>query len=395
MENDPPAQPTKPAWTERLLARLSRETTSGRFIPQIDGLRSVAVLSVFFFHLDAQMEVVRATDPLNQGVLSIVRRGYLGVPIFFAISAFIVGLPFARYWLTGADGVNVGRFYLRRLTRLEPPYIINLLFLWLVGGLLGRWLLTEKIPGLLASLTYQHNLLFGYFSTVNSVTWSLEIEFQFYLLAPLLSWVFAVRSAGWRRAIIVGVALVFILFRELENRRVELSLLGQIEYFAAGFLLLDVYLTRWKSGPPGRLGWDLAGLMAWPAFFLASRIGPTEIRQLVLFALLLLALLGSLGGGVLSRIFGNRWVCTFGGMCYSFYLYHQWLLVATTPALERWMGGIGPYWAELLIQTAVQLPLVTVISALLFVWVEKPFMRRDWPQRFLAWWKARWRTDPS
>ncbi len=389
MENDQPAQPATPAWPERLLARLSRETTSGRFIPQIDGLRSVAVLSVFLFHLDAQLKAVHVADPLSQGIVSLVRRGYLGVPIFFAISAFIVGLPFARYWLTGSERVNVRRFYLRRLTRLEPPYIINLLVLWLVGGLLGRWLLTEKIPGLLASLTYQHNLLFGYFSTVNSVTWSLEIEFQFYLLAPLLAWVFALPSAVWRRGIILGVTLAVVLFRDLESRRVELSLIGQIEYFAAGFLLLDVYLTGWKSGPPGRVAWDWVGLIAWPAFFLASRIGPTEIRQLVLFTLLLLALLGSLGGIALPRLFGNRWVCTFGGMCYSFYLYHQWLLAATTPVLEEWIEGSRPYWTELLIQTAIQLPLVTAVSALLFVWVEKPFMRRDWPQRLLAWWKVR------
>ena len=327
-------------------------------------------------------------DPLSNVTVSLVRRGFLGVPIFFAISAFIVGLPFARYWLEGAKRVKISQFYTRRLTRLEPPYFFNLFLLWGIGAVLGYWTLQEKIPSLLGSLTYQHNLWFGHFSTVNSVVWSLEIEFQFYFLAPLLTYVFAIRSPLWRRTTIAAVALAVVLLRDPQNRRVELSLLGQIEYFAVGFLLLDIYLARWKTAPPARRIWDWIGLVSWVGFFAFSRISEPQTRQSLLFALLLLAMVGSLGGVFLPRVLGNRWVCTFGGMCYSFYLCHQWLLVWMTPVLGTWSQSLGAFWKQFLAQTLIQLPVVTIITALLFVGVEKPFMRRDWPQRLVAWWRG-------
>jgi peptidoglycan/LPS O-acetylase OafA/YrhL len=394
MECSQAPAPVDTSWTDRLLSRLSRETTSGRFIPQIDGLRSIAVLSVFLFHLDAQMKAGDARDALSHGIQSLVHRGFLGVPIFFAISAFIVGLPFARHWMNGANRVDVGHFYLRRLTRLEPPYFFNLLLLWLLGAVLGEWALTQKLPSLLASLTYQHNLIYGYFSTVNSVTWSLEIEFQFYLLAPLLTSVFALKSPVARRLLITGVALAIAILRDPASRRVELSLPGQIEYFAVGFLLLDIYLTRWKGVLPSRWSWDVVAVLAWGGFFWFSRISNVDVRQTVLFALLLVAMVGSLGGRYLAGLFGNRWVCTFGGMCYSFYLYHQWLQIAVTPALKPLLAPAGPYWKQLLLQTLVQLPFITAITAVVFITIEKPFMRRDWPQRLAAWWRTR-RGSPA
>ena len=52
-----------------------------------------------------------------------------GVELFFAISGFILGIPFASHYLRGVPRVNLRRYFIRRLTRLEPPYIINLMVL--------------------------------------------------------------------------------------------------------------------------------------------------------------------------------------------------------------------------------------------------------------------------
>jgi peptidoglycan/LPS O-acetylase OafA/YrhL len=81
-------------------------------------------------------------------------------------------------------------------------------------------------------------------------------------------------------------------------------------------------------------------------------------------------------------------------MCYSFYLYHQWLQIAVTPALKPLLAPAGPYWKQLLLQTLVQLPFITAITAVVFITIEKPFMRRDWPQRLAAWWRTR-RGSPA
>ena len=49
-----------------------------------------------------------------------------GVELFFIISGFILGLPFAKQYLAGGKQVRLGAYFLRRLTRLEPPYILIL-----------------------------------------------------------------------------------------------------------------------------------------------------------------------------------------------------------------------------------------------------------------------------
>ena len=56
----------------------------------------------------------------------------LGVLLFFTISGFILGLPFARQYLVAARPVSFG-FYRRRVTRLEPPYLISMLLLFAMG----------------------------------------------------------------------------------------------------------------------------------------------------------------------------------------------------------------------------------------------------------------------
>lgn len=373
-----------------LLARLARTTSSGRFLPEIDGLRTVAVLAVLFFHLDDQLGIAVTADLPSQALTGMVRRGFFGVPIFFAISAFIVALPFAQHHLNAREPVTVGRFYLRRLTRLEPPYIVNLLVLWLAGALVGAWSLGDKAGSLLTGLVYQHNQVYGAFNLINSVAWSLEVEFQFYLLAPVLTTLFAIRRAWVRRLVVVSVVIAVVLLRDMESRQVELSLIGQLEAFAAGLLVVDVFLTEWRGELPRRRVLDLLGLLGWGLLPVAMRFNEfPALRSLLCAALLWLALIGSLGGGWLRRVLGNRWVFTFGGMCYSYYLWHQWLLggllTLTRPLTAHWES----YWGQYLAQALLLVPVVTVICALLFVWVEKPFMRRDWPQRLAAWWRRR------
>ncbi|MCC6231823.1 MAG: acyltransferase, partial [Verrucomicrobiales bacterium] len=371
-----------------LLRLCARETSGGRFIPQIDGLRSLAVIAVLLYHLDEQLGRPGVTGWLDRMFVSGVRRGFLGVPLFFGISAFIVGMPFALHALRGARAVELGRFYVRRLTRLEPPYILNLVLLWGLGLLLGKWTAAASVGGLGASLIYQHNQIFGYFSTVNSVAWSLEVEFQFYFLAPLFLFVFRVSRAWLRRALILASVVLVVAIRDPENRRVQLSLLGHWESFAAGLLVLDVYLTRWREQLPRLWAWDVAGLLGWLGFFGLSRLEDPTLRSVVQSGCLMAGMLGSLGGRAFSAIFGQRWVFTFGGMCYSFYLWHQVLLIHLVPWLKPWLPVEGGYWVRFGVAALGTIPWVALVCTLAFVGVEKPFMRRDWPARVRRWWQG-------
>src|SRR5205807_233343 len=117
----------------------------------------------------------------------VMRYGWAGVQLFFAISGFILALPFAAHRLLGEKPVDLGKYFRRRLTRLEPPYILSLLGTFAFGLLISHqlsWAANGK--HLLASLVYMHNLAFGHESYISTVAWTLEIEVQFYCLVPLL-----------------------------------------------------------------------------------------------------------------------------------------------------------------------------------------------------------------
>jgi len=93
---------TPNSFSRRLLVRLSRETSSGRFIPEMDGLRFVAIAMVVLFHLNGYL-TAKAVSPQyaftarSDWITQVALVGFRGVELFFVISGFILGLPFAAH----------------------------------------------------------------------------------------------------------------------------------------------------------------------------------------------------------------------------------------------------------------------------------------------------------
>src|SRR5690349_19587132 len=90
------------------------------------------VRAICSYHLRAAPDGTAIEGDLVNDIFS---TGHLGVQLFFAISGFILSLPFARCWLGGEKAVSLGGYYLRRVTRIEPPYIIHLAFLFVYVAL--------------------------------------------------------------------------------------------------------------------------------------------------------------------------------------------------------------------------------------------------------------------
>ena len=245
-------------FTDRILRSLSRETSSGRFIPEMDGLRFVAIAMVILYHLNGYLMTKTAFYEHEHGssapdwLCRSALVGFHGVELFFVISGFILALPFAAHHLSGAPAVSLRKYYLRRLTRLEPPYFVTIFLLLALGVWIHPVPVSAILPHLAASLVYLHNLIYGTQSTVLGVAWSLEIEVQFYLLVPLLTLVFAIRSPRLRRLVLIGLTLATLTAQSLlvgKHPRFDLSILAYLQFFLIGFLIADVFLSHWKDSP--------------------------------------------------------------------------------------------------------------------------------------------------
>jgi peptidoglycan/LPS O-acetylase OafA/YrhL len=356
-----------------LQTRLSRATSGGRFIPELDGLRAIAIVWVVLQHIQQHMGANLANASFGPRLLG---ETVFGVELFFIISAFILGLPFCVAARTGARPVGLKAYYLRRITRLEPPFLLHIVLVT-AGWLLAGYAFIEVLPHALAGLFYVSNFVDGRFhpAALNPVTWSLEVEVQFYILAPLLAWVFRPIRPIFRFICILGGTLGVLLVRKMLPESFPVSLLDYFPYFAVGFVLADIYTTRWQQKLPTAAWATGVALMAWIAVFVLFQVH-CPARTLVLAAVLGIAVWASFQSRAFRSVLGNIYVSTLGGMCYSIYLLHTpiiWLMEDYIP-----LYGQGETMLSLVYGGFIfGLPIV-LISTLFFMCVERPCMKRGW-----------------
>ena len=372
--------------------RLARVTDSTRFIPEIDGLRFVAIMSVVWYHLLGVISVRKlgswepaAFDGIP--VFSTLTSGHFGVPLFFVISGFILAVPFAYQHLKEAPAKPLKQYYLRRLSRLGPPYVVWLCILFAAQVMRGQAPLSDW-PHLAASLGYVHNMVYGVGSTIMSGAWSLEVEVQFYCIAPLLCRIYLMKGRVVRRAVQFAVILAagwaieewMPQTEELWNGNAwQMSVLNYFGYFMAGLLLADLHVSREKreDGVMVKLAWDAAAVVAWVWAWRHVKGGSGY--QILLPVAVLVAYLGSMRGLLFSTVFRNKVIYTIGGTCYTIYLWHQ-------PVLMAWgRYGLPRFWREewslganVALQAVLATLLVLPVCAVLFVFLEKPFMKPRW-----------------
>jgi len=383
----------KPRLAQRIINALSRVTSSGNFIPVIDGMRFVAITSVFLYHLlgyvIAKSPVVFIESRMESLFGSALDRGCFGVHLFFVISGFIIVLPFAAHHLEAKPAVTLKQYFFRRITRLEPPYIICMCIMFALNLLVRKDLFAEQFPHLLASLFYLHNFIFHQLSTVNGVAWSLEVEIQFYILAPLIAGIFAVSNKLLRRGILLSLMALACLWQPYV-RAWDLSdnVGGFLHFFLTGFLIADIYIADWKRSPKIWWGMDLIGIIACAGLYRLTRdlhyVYYNPIGAMVACVAITFIFYGAFRGRLFNRILTNRWIVVIGGMCYTIYLYHYQLIsflgrLTIHAALTRHL------WVNVMLQLSLMALAILAATSLIFIVLEKPFMRKDWPRRFAAW----------
>ncbi len=261
-----------------LKSKLGRVVTRGRtFIPEVDGLRFVAIMAVMLYHL-RDFTPGHEIAPHGPGsfVSTFFGLGHYGVQLFFILSGFLLAMPFASWRLGIGKRPSLRTYYLRRLTRLEPPFVIAMVGLFLLGIVVhlishgagpSKWPGVSEWPHFLATLFYQHNLVYGGTSLITPVEWSLEIEVQFYVLAPLLTLPFSIRNAAVRRMLFLGLIVGLPLLRSLVSTQFWQrfnSLPVHLEFFVAGFLLARLVPRGLEASPPSfdRVGCGLISGLA-------------------------------------------------------------------------------------------------------------------------------------
>jgi peptidoglycan/LPS O-acetylase OafA/YrhL len=368
---------------------LRRITSGSSWIPEIDGLRFIAIALVVLFHLGGEISA-KSSIPLIQqswysGLFAFFGRGTIGVRIFFVISGFILGRPFARHYLLGHAKPSLRSYYLRRLTRIEPPYLINIAICTLAIAIYARVPLRTLALPFTASALYLHGVFYRGSNYINPVAWTLEMEVQFYVLVPLLTVIFLVRRAWLRRAvlgtatILLPACLMFFALGKVSDASHFWATIGWcLQYFLAGMLLSDFYVTDMIEWPASWL-WDVVSGAAWCILFFAS----SRFLYILEPLLIALAFVGAFRGVLLRRLLAMEWLAILGGMCYSIYLWHFFIIALVFKASRHIVVG-HDLLANFVLQSLLILPCVLAFCVLYFVLIERPCMDPAWPQKLRA-----------
>jgi len=356
---------------------LRRITSSNLYFPEIDGIRFLAILLVVLFHVYGYFRAKSGTyadSPDNYGLINqLLENGKRGVQLFFVLSGFILCLPFALHYLKKKEKPKLGRYYLRRVTRLEPPYIIAMVVMFAAHIAAGTYTLAFLFPSLLASLVYCHNIIFQHTPYVAVVAWSLEIEIQFYLLAPLLFKILKF-PAAWRRGILVSGVLAFCLLQELYEPPFE-SIYSYLQYFLGGILLADLYVSKdWRSIMESKVILPLLPLLLALICYLPVH-GPGN--KLLFLAAVVFCYYSILSNPRMKAVFSYKFIPIIGGMCYSVYLLH-YFVISAAGRFTMEFRLTDNYLPNLLMQCVLLCLIVGLVSAVFYKWVEQPFMASKW-----------------
>lgn len=374
-----------------IIALFQRTTTSKGFIPEIDGLRFIAIATVVVFHfhfllakeVSGILLVPTASDGISDIAWWLIRLD-LGVKVFFGISGFILSIPFWRQYLWGGKSVNLKSYFIRRLTRLEPPFLIAI-----IGFLLVHWLvlgeeITVLFPHFIATIIYLHTLIYNSYSTILPVTWSLETEVQFYLLIPALAYV--VLGGSKLRTALLGLALFLgsIAFRGYLLRvgiyGMMASLPAFLSHFIVGIAFAYLYLSHEKWLRSKHILWDVMASLSLFSLFWFYKPQSDFFGQIAFNASIFLLFVSGFKGTYFNYLLTRPWVYLIGGMCYTLYLLHLPLFGMIMRFSNRMLFSDSYGWT-FFFQFVLGIVILLGIGGLFYLFIEKPCMEKDWPQR--------------
>jgi peptidoglycan/LPS O-acetylase OafA/YrhL len=364
------------------------------YLSYIDGIRALAVLSVFIYHLDPHW----------------LPGGFSGVDVFFVVSGYVVSLS-----LDKQKGVALPTFlavfYSRRVKRILPALIFCLLITIVFTVLF--------IPSSHLSGSHAKTALFAFFGLSNIIlasgnddyfgpmaefnpfthTWSLGVEEQFYLLFPFIFILWTSGKKKYNKQISVVIFLgLFVAsicaayWYSNTNKLYEYYLIfSRFWQLAAGILLYQFVKSSYESKlRPYKKFFVVLSWIAL-ALVLSGFIVSDEARFPIPWAFLgvsgtflLLFSMHYLHEGRVRLFLENKFLSIIGKMSYSLYLWHwpvivlfRWTIGINTPsnylsvvAITFFMSSVSYYFIETTIRTLpfiVKSPRYSVIIVGLFI----------------------------
>jgi len=365
---------------------------SSQRIPELDGLRGVAIMLVLIYHyveippaaVDLVSKTLFGSTWLFYAYLP-TRLMWSGVDLFFVLSGFLIGgilldnRESARYYWV---------FYARRIHRIFPIYYLMVAFVT-VG--VWIWPLSPLFQGSMpmwAFIIYAQNLMGDYTKAPDSleVTWSLAVEEQFYLIFPLIVKLCSRRVLVWLLgAIILGAPLfrALLIIRGFGFESVYPLLPARADSLALGVIAAIIVRSEesknWIREHSKSLYLCLLGLfgllptlLKWTTYMYVGTLG-YSILSVTYFLLIVLLLVTPFP--MMKAIFSISWLRWLGKVSYCVYLIHHPVRIGL---FMLFLPAIDPVIADpqSVLVTIFALGVTFAIAQISWWVIEKPLIGR-------------------
>ncbi len=367
---------------------LPHSSTQANRLQQLDGLRALLALWVLFGHTSIFMG---CNWPL-------LNNPAIAVDLFIVLSGLFIAITFDSLRRRHAYFKAARYFWVRRVLRIWPLYVVLLTLCWLFIDDLDRWMqiVSNTFPRTtnpqfvapdyhllnLKQLLLHYTLLFGVVPSAVAITplpdWSLSLEFQFYLLFPLI-------------------------FLATQSRLLLTCLLAACFAYISP-ALLGFYLDpgHWAhfeqpSALPYKLNLFLVGVLFNTILKSESH---RELWLPVVAIVMCLAMAGfltTLGSGLIlyllvrpesqfTNLFKLPLLRFFGEISYTIYLVHRPLLLGIAATLAAFTTFVTlPSWVRFAFTGITLLLSTTLVAWMMYITIERPFNR----------WGHRWTSTPN
>jgi peptidoglycan/LPS O-acetylase OafA/YrhL len=375
---------------------MTLETRQTGRIPELDGLRGAAISLVVLFHSfyyspppgHHPTGLIRSAFVFLERFFAI---GWTGVDLFFVLSGFLIG----GILLDVRGSPNYFKtFYLRRFYRIIPVYYVWIALYLLLNAILGQFFSGARTAAVL--LLFLQNFGMAYTSQLAGAwflpAWSLAVEEQFYLIAPVL-----IRLVSRRKlyALLGGVIVAAPFFRiwvhyHIPQGAASLSFVYTLMPCRADSLAIGIFAAllwrnsifkKWLDGHgyvlavlTGLFLLGMGALVAWSPSSDSLWMQSVGYTWIAFFYGLVTVLALARPGWPIAVFTRTHWLGEIGRVSYCLYLIHDAIRIGAGFLLKSFVAN-APSW-EFVAANAVAAVISYLIARLSWSYLEHPLLRR-------------------
>jgi peptidoglycan/LPS O-acetylase OafA/YrhL len=362
------------------------------YFPNLNGLRFIAAFMVIISHIEQFQSVLKLDS--YWGVEGVHNLGKLGVYLFFVLSGFLI-----TYLLLHEENISgtisVKNFYIRRILRIWPLYMLIVVLGFFVLPHLSLWFVPDWSPTLQHDFWKKFTLFFLFFSNlafaiypaepVSSISqsWSVSTEEQFYLIWPVLMKFFknklrlliGVIAVYW--SIKVSVLMMQHFAPSLNNFLALATISNYLEMFCIDAMAIGglgayfiFHKKEWFTKIVFNRWVEIAALLVVLFFVVTGYKGIKSIRietYAVFFGIIIFN--AACNPKTIFKL-ENKMLSYLGKISYGLYMYHSIIIPAVINL------GIQQGWTSRFFFYPACILLIIAVASISYEFFEKPILKR-------------------